>query len=372
MKFQSGQHETHSSGQRYKLLSRLLGSLTPILILALLGVNGHAFAKSESSSTETSLYGQYCSNTSVAARTACKHESQDDYVIAWAGCLNTQDSDDRSECFAEIREERKEARAECSWLFASRENVCDLIGQDRYDPQYEPEDFVDPGSIGYGDGDVAPNPYFPLVVGTKWVYEAEDEIIFVEVMEETMEVDGVNCVVVRDIVYETGSDEGEERAKSSVEADDDLPGVPVEDTVDWYAQDKDGNVWYFGEISLNFEDGVITDIDGSWKTGEEGARPGIVMPAAPMVGDVYRQEWLLGDAEDMAEVVSLTAEPELSEDNASDCDSGCFQSLEWAPLEEGSEEFKFYRAGVGMVLETKPDDPEDRVELVEFIDGADS
>jgi len=348
----------------------MLGSLTPALVWVLLSINGNAIASQGPNKTEVSLFLQFCSNTSVAARTACGHESKDDYTAAWAVCLNTSDDEERSDCFDEIREARKEARDECSIQYEAREEVCALIGQERYDPQYSPDDFVDPESIGFDDGDVAPNPYFPLVGGMRWVYEADGELIIVEVLEETMEVNGVDCVVVRDVVYETETEEeDEEGMANAIETDDDFPGVPVEDTLDWFAQDEEGNVWYFGEISLNYEDGVITDIDGSWKAGEEGARPGILMPASPMVGDVYRQEWLLGDAEDVAEVLALTAEPELSEDNASDCDPGCLQTLEWTPLEEDSYEFKYYRAGVGMVQEADPEDPESTVELVEFSGG---
>jgi len=370
MTIQSNQPENPALPLRRQLVSRALGAFTPVLVMLLLGVYGNAIAKVETNNTEVSLFLSYCSNTSVAARTACGHESSDDYVTAWAVCLNTLNSEKRSECFQEAREERIEAREECGDLFFAREEVCKLIGQDRYDPQYDPDDFVDPESIGFDDGEVAPNPYFPLVAGMRWVYEAEGEVIIVEVLEETMEVDGVNCVVVRDVVYETETDEDDEEGmKSVIEASHDLPGVPVEDTIDWYAQDEEGNVWYFGEISLNFEDGVVTDIEGSWKTGEDGARPGIVMPAVPKTGDVYRQEWLLGDAEDMAEVLSTSAEPELSEDNASDCDPGCLQTLEWAPLQANSEEYKYYRAGVGMVQEADPEDPENTVELVEFSGG---
>jgi len=174
------------------------------------------------------------------------------------------------------------------------------------------------------------------------------------------------------VVYEVDEgDEGDD--ESAVEDDgddedeDEVPGTPVEDTQDWFAQDKDGNVWYFGEISLNYEDGQIVDIEGSWKTGEDGARPGILVPASPMVDDVYRQEWLLDDAEDVAKVVSTSAMPELGEENPGDCSGGCLQTLEWNPLEADSYEYKYYEAGVGMVQEVDLEDPESTVELVEFI-----
>lgn len=295
----------------------------------------------------------HCTSTSRQARAGCLYEIRDDYAIAQGVCINTADDDERNECYFEAWDDRWDANQECRDQYFAREDVCDLIGQDRYDPEYEPEDFEDPLEVGYGEGDVAPNPFFPLVPGTRWVYESEDEIITVDVLDETVEIDGVTCIVVRDLVVEKdGEDED---------------ATPIEDTLDWYAQDKDGNIWYFGEIAVNYEDGQITDIDGSWKTGEEGARPGILMPAIPGVGDVYRQEWLLGDAEDMAEVISTVADPELSDDNAAvDCGAGCLQTLEWNPLESDSFEYKYYKPGVGMVQEVSLENPEDTVELVEF------
>jgi hypothetical protein len=345
--------------------ARLTGSAV-VAALLVLATGGTAVAKTVGNYVEVPVYGFYCSTTSEGAKTACSYEVNEDYLISRAVCLNTKDSEERGECYDEVDETRDEEKEVCLEQFDAREEVCELIGQDRYDPEYEPEDFVDPESIGYGDDDVAPNPWLPLVPGTKWVYEAEDEVIIVEVLDETMEIDGVTCAVVRDVVYEV-DEGGDDDDEDAVENEHEPPGTPVEDTQDWFAQDKDGNVWYFGEISLNYEDGQIVDIDGSWKTGEEGARPGILVPASPMVGDVYRQEWLLTEAEDMAEVVSTSAEPELSEDNAGDCSAGCLQTLEWNPLEEDSYEYKYYQAGVGMVQEAELEDLESTVELVEFI-----
>ena len=64
----------------------------------------------------------------------------------------------------------------------------------------------------------------------------------------------------------------------------------TEDTTDWYAQQDNGDVWYFGEIAQQFEDGILVGIEGSWTAGMDGAKPGLVMLANPKVGDVYRQE----------------------------------------------------------------------------------
>jgi hypothetical protein len=130
----------------------------------------------------------------------------------------------------------------------------------------------------------------------------------------------------------------------------------------------DGNVWYFGEISQTFEDNELIELEGSWKTGRDGAKPGILVHAMPEVGNIYRQEFLLGDAEDIAQVVSLDAMPDLSDTNPADCSLGCLQTDEWTPIEEDSHEFKYYQAGVGFIKEEKPSTGE-MVELVEFSTG---
>jgi len=148
------------------------------------------------------------------------------------------------------------------------------------------------------------------------VYEAEDELIVVEVLEDTKMIDGVLCAVVRDTVTEIPEDEGDDESSLQEEGEEDEEaGDLIEDTLDWYAQDVDGNIWYFGEIVQNFEDGELTDLDGSWIAGEDGARAGILIMAMPTVNSVYRQEFLLTEAEDMALVISVDAMPDLSEDN---------------------------------------------------------
>jgi hypothetical protein len=132
------------------------------------------------------------------------------------------------------------------------------------------------------------NPYFSLKPGTTFVYSTPDgsEIVRFAVTNETKVVDGVTCVVVRDIAT--------------------VDGVLHEDTIDYFAQDNQGNVWYFGEQVKNFVNGKFDNTHGSWLAGVDGD-PGIVMQAQPFVGQVYNQENAPNVAQDMAEVLSLTA-----------------------------------------------------------------
>ena len=188
----------------------------------------------------------------------------------------------------------------------------------------------------------APNRWFPLVPGTTWTYEGGDETITVTVTEDTKEILGVTCAVVRDVVEEDGE--------------------VIEDTNDWYAQDKAGNVWYFGEIARNFEDGELHDLDGSWTAGEESAKIGILVPANPTVGEVYRQEFALAEAEDMGEVLSLDGTESVP---AAECSGDCLVTRDYTPIEPDAEENKYYAPGIGLILEVDTETGE-RVELVEM------
>lgn len=183
-------------------------------------------------------------------------------------------------------------------------------------------------------------------MGASWTYlgETEDglETIFIEVLADTREIMGVECVTVRDTVT--------------------IEGELVEDTYDWYAQDDDGNVWYFGEISFNYaEDGWVEDIDGSWLAGVDGALPGIVMLAQPSVGTTYRQEFWLGEAEDAATVLEVGASVTIGLGTF----DGCLVTADFLPPEPDALEHKTYAPGIGFLREVKPEDGES-VELVAY------
>jgi hypothetical protein len=194
------------------------------------------------------------------------------------------------------------------------------------------------------------NPWLPLIPGSTWVYESVGgegvERIEVVVLDETREVMGIPATVVRDTVT--------------------VDGELVEDTYDWYAQDIDGNVWYMGEETAEYEDGEVISTAGAWEAGVDGALPGIVMLADPTVGDAYRQEYYPGEAEDMAEVVRVGVAAELAD--------GSFENLivieEWTPLEPEVVEEKSYASGVGVVLEEVVEGGSGRIELVSHTRGA--
>ena len=207
-----------------------------------------------------------------------------------------------------------------------------------YAPELDPADFVE--RINH--------PLLPFVPGSRWVYESIDgaERVEVEVLEETREILGITATVVHDRVWEDGE--------------------LVEDTFDWYAQDRDGTVWYLGEDSKEFENGEVVSTAGSWEAGVDGALPGILMRANPAVGEVYRQEFYVNEAEDMAQVLQL--------DGTAAVAFGSFDGLlvtqEWTPLEPDVIENKAYAPGIGLVLEEKVAGGEGRTELIEFEPGS--
>lgn len=178
---------------------------------------------------------------------------------------------------------------------------------------------------------VVDNPYFPHLPGTKMVYEGQTEEglerIEIEVLSETKEVMGIPATVMRDTVY--------------------LDGVLIEDTFDWFAQDKAGTVWYFGEDVTNYENGTFKDKHGSWEAGVDGALPGIVMFGDPTahLGETYRQEYYKGEAEDMADLLSVSESvtvPYGSFDNV-------VQTQDYTPLEPDLLEHKYYAQGIGAI-----------------------
>jgi hypothetical protein len=189
------------------------------------------------------------------------------------------------------------------------------------------------------------NPWLPFTPGSRWLYQAgggaRNEVV---VTDQTRTVMGIRATVVRDT--ETRN------------------GALVEDTFDWYAQDRSGNVWYLGEATRAVRNGELSPA-GSWEAGLDGALPGIIMKADPRVGDAYRQEYHPGKAEDMGKLVGVGASktaPFRSMD-------GLLVTQDWTPLEPEVVEEKYYASGVGLVLETTVRGGSGRNELVSYQPG---
>lgn len=254
-------------------------------------------------------------------------------ALAAAGCRNEKGNKD---------DNAGESPAETPNGAGENDNANAIILVDNnsgeYDPVVDPANFVS----------TIDHPYLSLTPGRVWVYEGksedgETERIEIEVTPDTKAVMGVTTTVVREREWVNG----------------DL----VEDTFDWFAQDKDGNVWYFGEDSKEIENGEVVGTKGSWEAGVNGAEPGIIMKADPQVGDAYRQEYLEGEAEDMGQVLGLSDSVSIGLGNY----QNCLKIKDWTPLEPDVVEHKFYSKEVGnLILEKKVAGESGQVELIEM------
>lgn len=213
-------------------------------------------------------------------------------------------------------------------------------------PDFDPANFDNP----------QPNSYFPLEPKTTFVYEAEtaEELIRNEVTitKKKKKILGVNCTVVYDVEWVYIEEEDE--------------WFITEETYDWYANDNDGNVWYFGEETVEYlyDDDwnlIGTSEEGSWEAGVDGAEPGYLVLADPMPGDCYQQEYYEGEAEDRAKVLRLDASVSIE---YGDFDN-CLATKEWTQLDPGNVEHKYYAPGIGLVFIEEFKEKTVLVELVE-------
>ncbi len=195
----------------------------------------------------------------------------------------------------------------------------------RYIPALDPKDFTS----------TITNPWFPLTPGTVFHYQgtgsSSDETTVTEVTTRTRRVAGIPARIVHDRVFRRGE--------------------LVEDTYDWYSQDRTGSVWYLGENTKALSKGRLTNTSGSWTAGVGGAQPGIIMwgdPAAHL-NSRYHQEYLAGTAEDIGMVTSTNKDVSVPAGRY----RSCVETLDTTPLEPQVREHKYYCRGVGLVKEAE-------------------
>jgi hypothetical protein len=194
------------------------------------------------------------------------------------------------------------------------------------------------------------NRQWPMRVGSRWVYrvvDTSDGTVKHEVIKVTRRTkliaDGIRARVVSDVVREHGR--------------------PVEVTKDWYAQDSRGNVWYFGENTIEYVNGRAVD-NGTWQAGVDGAFPGIALPAKPRIGLSYREEYSKGVAEDQSRVLALDAQAQVP--------AGHYRRVlmteDFSPIEPNVSELKFYARGSGQaVLAVDVSGGSDMEQLVSYV-----
>lgn len=326
---------------RYTLIARtrLLRSLPAVGLLALASLAADAAHAGPSGA-------RYCSATAELQEQACQLEARDDSFLAKAICLNIGDTSERLACNADAADALLEATLACDEVEDAREALCGLIGEGRYEPDFDPASYDDPRNP------TRLNPYQPLAIGNHWTFVEDGEIVDITVLDATKEIDGVECVVMRDVVS--------------------VDGQVVEDTDDWFGLRRDGSVMYCGEEVKDYEtfpgdDPIRPELvsrDGSFKHGRDGDKGGIVMLAAPRVGATYRQEFSANNAEDAATILSTTyrygrnatldafVPPALARLL---CRAGdCLVTREFSPMSPDVYEVKYYARGIGQFLATTP------------------
>ena len=213
------------------------------------------------------------------------------------------------------------------------------LAEDIYKPAINPADFTT----------AITNPYFSMPVGKTMVYEGLTnegiKRIEIRIPGETKTVMGVKTLIYWDRVW--------------------LNGKIHEDTRDYISQDRDGNVWYFGEAVDNYENGKIVNHDGAWEAGVDGAMPGIWIKAKQIAGDSYRQEYAKGAAEDWARVVAVGESVAASAKRFTDC----AKIYEWDALDPDTKEHKYYCPAAGGVVLIEDLESGERTELIKVETG---
>jgi hypothetical protein len=314
--------------------------ITAGVLAAALGLAGPTVARSRAAS-------DVCHATTVLAIRACEGDARASKMVALGKCANVTDAAAKKACTEQATADAKDALQTCMDERAVRQTSCKKLGPTAYDPVIDPTNFPLVPKID--------NPFFPLTPGKTYVYEGQMETGFERdefaVTHNTKVIMGVTCVEVHDTVKTNGE--------------------VTEDTLDWFAQDNAGVVWYFGEHTMELVGGLATTLEGSFAAGVDHAKPGIIMEANPAVGDFYRQEFDLRNAEDFAEVTSLDETVTVPCGAAQGCTgSGTYDhallTSETTPLEPDLHENKFYARGIGN-LSTVNVDTGEKSELVMII-----
>lgn len=289
--------------------------------LVVIGCTDDATPPADSQGAQTNNNAGACDQTTQAAAKACDFDAQNDFWIAVGSCDNLADAGKKAACSKQARSDLHSAKSDCQAQTAARQQLCEGLGQAPHDPKIDPQNFVKNIS----------NPFLPLKPDTVYFYDLNipnspkgTDTFFVT--RETIDILGVTCLVVHDTVA--------------------IDGQVTEDTFDYFAQDKQGNVWYFGEDATQLQDDVVVGVEGSWQAGVDGAKPGIIMKAEPKVGDEYRQEFALGTAEGAAKVVALDQNVKVPFGSF----SNALKTLDFSGLEPDARENKYYVPNIGNVL----------------------
>jgi hypothetical protein len=294
--------------------------------------------------------GGFCSDTAQSLNRACGYDVLDNYWVAIANCTNESEAADRAQCLKDAANTRADESSTCKQQLQGRIAACGKLGESRYDPEFEPRLF----DSNFSHLTHA-NPYFPLRIGNRWDYRSATQTNSVEITGDTKRIDDVTCLVARDLVYEDG--------------------VLIEATDDWFAQARNGDVWYCGEEVKNYEtfegdvpqNPELVSVEGRFKADVDGAKPGIIFKSRPTLDATYLEEFSLANAEDYARIVSTNYT--FGENATLDklvprrlamllCHRDCVVTENVSLLEPAVLERKYYAPGIGVIVETDQDSGE--------------
>lgn len=274
--------------------------------------------------------------TAEALRDSTQLDAASDFLESFALALN-EPLEDLPGALREAWAERTETLELAQDQFEARLHVFDQVGHGRYLPELDPAEF----------SSQLTNPFFSFPAGQTLIYEKVTsegtERVEITILADTVEIEDITCAQVQDRAF--------------------LDGELIEDTIDWYAEHQNGDVWYMGEISKNYdEDGFLEDIDGSWRHGKDGAQAGVLMPGTPVLNQMYRQEYWIDEAEDVGRVIATNETVTVPAGTF----TGCWMTEDGTPLEPDAIEYKYYAPGVGLILEVDPESGE-RLELTQIL-----
>lgn len=310
---------------------RLFVSTLAAIFCAILPLSAQSVSGSAQSEA---LPERPCEAMARAAYSAARSDAVTEFWMDIALAVNEPGAQ-MGQRLAEAWTIRREALEEALVQYRARLRVCEELGHGVYAPVMTPTQFT---------ANVNAN-FFPLTPGSTYVYESQTSLGVERyestVLDRVLQVNGIPCRSVSTFEY--------------------LDGALKERTIDWYSQDSFGSVWYLGEVTQEFEDGLPVAMDGSWRAGIDGAKAGHKLPGSAMVGDVFRMEFLLGSAEDVARVTAVGQTVTVPAGTF----DGCIAVQEWSPLDVRELVLKYYAPQVGMVLEINQRTGE-RAELIEI------
>jgi len=178
------------------------------------------------------------------------------------------------------------------------------------------------------------NPYLPLASLKQDILESPTEHVERTARPEVQKIFVIN---------------GQPVAALAVEDKEFAAGQPTEITLDYFAQDDEGNVYYLGEDVNQYKNGVVSGHGGAWLYGKDTQKLGLLMPAHPKIGDQFRSEDAAPITWEADEVVSVT--------EAKTVPAGTFQNCLKIKerASDGGTEYKLYASGVGCIVEDDSD-----------------